>query len=163
MGIVSLKKPSKSPKDLKKRLKEFEGYWQIKLQTLEPYGMNLFDEFYNAEYRDRAGRSYLSSYAPSGVPTIDSPSLLVSIEVEGKTVDPNPAPHLTYSSIYLGFKPPTLFPNTTFSHPSSPSPSPSPFPFPSLAAPSSPIPPFCPPPVSYLPPFFQALQLPTTP
>ena len=42
-------------------LKEFEGYWQIKLQTLEPYGMNLFDEFYNVEYHDKAGRSYLSS------------------------------------------------------------------------------------------------------
>ena len=58
MGIVRLEKPPKSPKDLKKMLKEFEGYWQIKLQTLEPYGMNLFDEFYNAEYHDKAGRSY---------------------------------------------------------------------------------------------------------
>ena len=60
MGIVRLEKPPKSPKDLKKMLKEFEGYWQIKLQTLEPYGMNLFDEFYNPEYHDKAGRSYLS-------------------------------------------------------------------------------------------------------
>ena len=58
MGIVRLDKPPKSPKDLKKMLKEFEGCWQIKLQTLEPYGMNLFDEFYNAEYHDKAGRSY---------------------------------------------------------------------------------------------------------
>ena len=61
MGILRLEKPPKSPKDLKKMLKEFEGYWQIKLQTLEPYGMNFFDEFYNAEYHDKAGRSYLSS------------------------------------------------------------------------------------------------------
>ena len=45
MGIVRLEKPPKSPKDLNKMLKEFEGYWKIKLQTLEPYGMNLFDEF----------------------------------------------------------------------------------------------------------------------
>ena len=58
---VRLEKPPKSPKDLKKMLKELEGYWQIKLQTLEPYGMNLFDEFYNAEYHDKAGRSCLSS------------------------------------------------------------------------------------------------------
>ena len=61
MGIVRLEKPPKSPKDLKKMVKEFEGYLQIKLQTLEPYGMNLFDEFYNAEYHDKAGHSYLSS------------------------------------------------------------------------------------------------------
>ena len=27
MGIVKLEKPPKSPKDLKKMLKEFEGYW----------------------------------------------------------------------------------------------------------------------------------------
>ena len=60
-GNVRLEKPPKSPKDLKKMLEEFEGYWQIKLQTLQPYGMNLFDEFYNAEYHDKAGRSYLSS------------------------------------------------------------------------------------------------------
>ena len=51
----------KSPKDLKKMLKEFEGYWQIKLQTLEPYGMNHLDESYNAEYHDKARSSYLSS------------------------------------------------------------------------------------------------------
>ena len=123
-------------------LKEFEGYWQIKLQTLEPYGMNLFDEFYNAEYHEKAGRSYLSSYTLSGVPTIDSPSLLASIEVEGKTFNPK-TPHPTYPSIYLGCKPwpcsqtppspshiphspsPSLSPQPPF-----PSPSPSPFPFP---------------------------------
>ena len=45
MGIVRLEKPPKSPKDLKKMLKEFEGYWQIKLQTLEPYGMTFSMNF----------------------------------------------------------------------------------------------------------------------
>ena len=57
MGIVGLEKLPKSPKDFKKMLKEFEGYWQIKMQSLEPHGIKLFDEVYNAEYHDRAGCS----------------------------------------------------------------------------------------------------------
>ena len=34
MGIVQLENPPRSKADLKKRLIEFEGYWQIKLQTI---------------------------------------------------------------------------------------------------------------------------------
>ena len=44
MGIVQLENPPKTPKALKARLIEFEGYWQVKLQTLEPYGLNSINE-----------------------------------------------------------------------------------------------------------------------
>ena len=45
MGIVQLENPPKQPKALKARLIEFEGYWKVKLQTLEPYGLNSINEF----------------------------------------------------------------------------------------------------------------------
>ena len=45
MGIVHLENPPKEPKALKSRLIEFEGYWQVKLQTLEPYGLTSINEF----------------------------------------------------------------------------------------------------------------------
>ena len=41
-GIVQLVNPSRDPIG---RLREFEGYWMIKLQTLEPYGMNGINEY----------------------------------------------------------------------------------------------------------------------
>ena len=49
MGIVQLENPPKEPKEpkepkaLKARL--IEGYFQVKLQTLEPYGLNSINEF----------------------------------------------------------------------------------------------------------------------
>ena len=49
MGIVQLENPPRSKADLKKRLIEFEGYWQIKLQTIEPYGMNTVLEYLEAK------------------------------------------------------------------------------------------------------------------
>ena len=45
MGIVQLENPPKEPKALKARPITFEGYWQVKLQTLEPYGLNSINEF----------------------------------------------------------------------------------------------------------------------
>ena len=48
MGIVQLENPPKTAKKLKARLIEFEGYWQVKLQTLEPYGLNSINEFIGA-------------------------------------------------------------------------------------------------------------------
>ena len=45
MGIVQLENPPKTLKVLKARLIEFEDYWQVKLQTLEPYGLNAINEF----------------------------------------------------------------------------------------------------------------------
>ena len=41
-GIVQLVNP---PRDPTGRLREFEGYCMIKLQTLEPYGMNGINEY----------------------------------------------------------------------------------------------------------------------
>ena len=41
-GIGQLVNP---PRDTIGRLKEFEGYWMIKLQTLEPFGMNGINEY----------------------------------------------------------------------------------------------------------------------
>ena len=49
MDIVQLENPPRSKADLKKRLIEFEGYWQIKLQTMEPYGMNTVLEYLEAK------------------------------------------------------------------------------------------------------------------
>ena len=45
VGTVQLENPPKTPKALKARLIEFEGYWQVKLQTLEPCGLNSINEF----------------------------------------------------------------------------------------------------------------------
>ena len=45
MGTAQLENPPKTPKALKARLIEFEGYWQVKLQTLEPYDLNSINEF----------------------------------------------------------------------------------------------------------------------
>ena len=58
MGIAQLENPPRSKADLKKRLIEFEGYWQIKLQTIEPYGMNTILEYLEAKKRGK-GRSFL--------------------------------------------------------------------------------------------------------
>ena len=43
-GIVRLTNPSMQEKAREKILTEFEGYWQTKLMTLEPYGLNGKDE-----------------------------------------------------------------------------------------------------------------------
>ena len=42
LGIVQLESP---PPDPTERLREFEGYWMIKLNTLEPHGMNSVHEY----------------------------------------------------------------------------------------------------------------------
>ena len=60
MGIVRIENPPGTKSALKKMLADFEGYWQIKLQTIEPWGMNLKDEFFHMNYGDMAGRSYLA-------------------------------------------------------------------------------------------------------
>ena len=41
-GIVKLKK---TPPDPIEHLREFEGYWMVKLNTLEPHGMNSINEY----------------------------------------------------------------------------------------------------------------------
>ena len=40
LGIVKLENP---PPDPIERLREFEGYWMVKLNTLEPHGMNVYE------------------------------------------------------------------------------------------------------------------------
>ena len=44
-GIVKLENPPRNPKALDLRLREFEGFWQVRLNTLEPYGMNSRNEY----------------------------------------------------------------------------------------------------------------------
>ena len=42
LGIVKLENP---PPDPIERLREFEGYWMVKLNTLQPHGMNSINEY----------------------------------------------------------------------------------------------------------------------
>ena len=44
-GIVKLENPPRNPKALDLRLREFEGYWQVRLNILEPYEMNSRNEY----------------------------------------------------------------------------------------------------------------------
>ena len=68
MGIVQLENPPRSKADLKKRLIEFEGYWQIKLQTIEPYGMNTILEYLEAKKGGKAEASFrVRSVAAQGL------------------------------------------------------------------------------------------------
>ena len=39
-GIAQLVNPPSNPEKKSERLGNFEGYWQIKLMTLEPYSLN---------------------------------------------------------------------------------------------------------------------------
>ena len=44
MGIVQLENPPKNKKAKVKIMKEFEGYWQVKVGTIKPHGMNDMNE-----------------------------------------------------------------------------------------------------------------------
>ena len=46
-GIVGLVNPPRNPEKNSERLGNFEGHWQVKLITLEPYGLNDRDELFN--------------------------------------------------------------------------------------------------------------------
>ena len=72
MEIVQLKNPPKKPKALKARLIEFESYWQIKLQTLEPYGLNSINEF--QEQMKKIGTLPMNDPQGSICPRVPSPS-----------------------------------------------------------------------------------------
>ena len=61
IGTVTIENPPGTRKALKKMLTDFEGQWQMTLQTMESWGMNLKDEFFNMNYDDMAGRQYLTS------------------------------------------------------------------------------------------------------
>ena len=45
MGIRQLENPLKSKEAIKAKLKESEAYWQLRLKTIEPFGMNLICEY----------------------------------------------------------------------------------------------------------------------
>ena len=45
MGIIQLENPPKSKEAIKAKLKESEAYWQLRLKTIEPFGMNLICEY----------------------------------------------------------------------------------------------------------------------
>ena len=72
MEIVQLKNPPKKPKALTARLIEFESYWQIKLQTLEPYGLNSINEF--QEQMKKIGTLPMNDPQGSICPRVPSPS-----------------------------------------------------------------------------------------
>ena len=50
-GIAKLMNPPGNPEKKSEILGNFEGYWQIKLKTLEPYDLNDREEF----FRTRSG------------------------------------------------------------------------------------------------------------
>ena len=53
--IVQLENTSINRKAAFKRLREFEGYWQVELCTIEPRGMNSIDEFHRNRFaQDKA-------------------------------------------------------------------------------------------------------------
>ena len=64
MGFVKLENPPRNPKALDLPLREFEGYWQVRLNTLEPYGMNSRNEYEESRKLIKLGiiksRSYLN-------------------------------------------------------------------------------------------------------
>ena len=62
-GIALLENPPTDPEELKLRLWEFEGYWQIKLNTLEPHGLNSANEYENAQRMIRAKKIGKRSYS----------------------------------------------------------------------------------------------------
>ena len=45
MGIIQLENPPKSKEAIKAKLKESEAYRQLRLKTIEPFGMNLICEY----------------------------------------------------------------------------------------------------------------------
>ena len=45
MGIIQLENPPKNKEAIKAKLKESEAYWQLRLKTIEPFGMNLIWEY----------------------------------------------------------------------------------------------------------------------
>ena len=45
MGIVKLENPPRNLEALDLLLREFEGYWQVRLNTLERYGMDSRNEY----------------------------------------------------------------------------------------------------------------------
>ena len=45
IGIIQLENPPKRKEAIKAKLKGSEAYWQLRLKTIEPFGMNLICEY----------------------------------------------------------------------------------------------------------------------
>ena len=58
MGIVQIEKPPKNREKLKQRLREFEGYWQVNLNTIKLFGMNSINEWNKIARRKDIGSCY---------------------------------------------------------------------------------------------------------
>ena len=54
-GIAKLVNLPSNPENKLERLGNFEGYWQIKLMTLEPYGLNDREEFFSTRSGGKRG------------------------------------------------------------------------------------------------------------
>ena len=67
-GIALLENPPTNPEELKLRLWEFEGYWQIKLNTLAPHGLNSVNEYENAQGMITTKKIGKRSYSVWGQP-----------------------------------------------------------------------------------------------
>ena len=55
MGIVQVENSPKNREKLKQRLREFEGYWQVNLNTIKPFGMNSINEWNRIARRKDTG------------------------------------------------------------------------------------------------------------
>ena len=51
-GIAKLENPARSKKALEQHLRDFEGYWQMKLNTMTPHGLNIRNELKESFFRN---------------------------------------------------------------------------------------------------------------
>ena len=51
-SIAKLENPPHSKKALEQCLRDFEGYWQMKLNTMTPHGLNINNELKDAFFRN---------------------------------------------------------------------------------------------------------------
>ena len=59
MGIIQIETPPpRNREKLKQRLREFEGYWQVNLNTIKPFGMNSINEWNRISRRKDIGPCY---------------------------------------------------------------------------------------------------------
>ena len=52
-AIAQLENPPRRKKELEERLRDFEGYWQLELNTIQPHGLNFRNELKEAFFRSR--------------------------------------------------------------------------------------------------------------
>ena len=52
-AIAQLENPPRRKKELEERLRDFEGYWQLELNTIQPHGLNFRNELKEAFFRSK--------------------------------------------------------------------------------------------------------------